>query len=172
MLATAVLAVALSGCAMLEDLLGLGAEGGDLAMPADKPAPAEPEDIAADTMAPQEDGEADRVTPVDAGEIAPVLDLDLPGVTLVTARHGEGPRPVLRWEPVPDAANYLVVLRDGVEAPASWVWRGTNVEVQVGFGDRPGLGGPEVRPGMVWSVLAFDADDAPIAQSDERPIAP
>lgn len=107
-----------------------------------------------------------------ATEVAAALDLGLPGITLLTPAAGEGPRPVLRWEPVPGADSYLVILRDGVEAAASWVWRGSDTQVRVGYVTDPGFGGPELQPGMVWSVLALDDRDLPVAQSGERPIAP
>ena len=116
------------------------------------------------------DAAADAAAP--ATEVAAALDLGLPGITLLTPPAGEGPRPVLRWEPVPDADSYLVILRADVEAAASWVWRGTDTQIRVGFVTDPGLGGPEVQPGMVWSVLALDGEQVPVAQSAERSITP
>jgi hypothetical protein len=106
-------------------------------------------------------GDATRILAAGTGQRRTVTAAEKPGLQV---------QDVLA--PVDDAASYLVALRDGVAAPTSWVWPSTQVRVQVGFGDRPGLGGLEVRPGMVWSVQAFDTDDAPIALSGERPVAP
>lgn len=132
-------------------------------------------DLAASEPALERDAEADvEQEPADeqVTELEPATPLGLPGIELHTPPAGGGPRPVLAWSSVPDATSYLVVLRAGVDAPASWVWRGTATEVQVGLTDLPGLGGPEVEAGMVWSVLALDDDELPVAQSRERPIAP
>jgi hypothetical protein len=105
-------------------------------------------------------------------EGAPRPDLGLPAVTLLTPSTGQGPRPVLEWEPVDTAVTYAVSVYAGAGEPARWSWRGTATSVRVGFVDDPSVGGPNVVAGMTWSVLALDADDEPVAQSNERPLGP
>lgn len=131
------------------------------------PAPGAPRDPDAADGA---DGEADTDAMVD--EAVPAIDLELPGIDLLTSTSGAGPRPELRWDAVDGADSYLVVLRRDLDGPASWAWRGTATAVVVGPVEQPGLGAPQVEDGMTWSVLALDADNVPIAQSQERPIGP
>jgi hypothetical protein len=109
---------------------------------------------------------------VDVAEGSPRPDLGLPPLTLLTPATGEGPRPVLRWEPVEGAATYAVAVYAAAGEPASWSWRGAGTSVRVGFVDDPTVGGPNVVAGMTWSVLALDGDDEPVAQSNERPLGP
>lgn len=173
-----VLGTLLSGCAeafedleaTVRDLLGLGGEEA-VEEVADPPAEDDPEPTP-DPEDGAEEPDEPEAAPSEAEQLPPALELELPEITLLTPGSGEGPRPVLSWEPVPDAATYLVLLRSEPDGPAVWAWRGEDTEIRVGFVEQPGLGGPEVDEGMVWSVLALDADDLPVAQSGERPIAP
>jgi len=174
--AVAVLALAAvaAGCSQLEEVAGQ-ARGllGDEQEVAEKVTPEpqpEPEPAGEEPSAPTPPQEEAPLPAVEEG--APALALDLPGIELLTPTGGGGERPVLSWASVEGTASYLVVLRADPEAPASWLWRGDRTEIQVGFVTDPGLGGPEIRDAMVWSVLAFDADDVPIAQSGQRSIAP
>lgn len=172
------LAVLTGGCSEVEEvaewargLLGDGQEAVDEIAAEPKPEEEpEPEVVEAETAEPEVVEE--EPSEPEAEEGPPAFELDLPGIELLTPMSGEGQRPVLTWDSVDGAASYLVVLRAAPEAPASWLWRGDRTEIRVGFVTDPGLGGPEVRDGMVWSVLAFDADDVPLAQSGQRPIAP
>lgn len=108
----------------------------------------------------------------DAPEGPPRPDLGLPEMVLTTPQAGEGPRPVLTWEPVDGAATYAVTVYAGAGEAARWSWRGQETSVRVGFVEDTTVGGPNVIDGMTWGVLALDSDDEPIAQSNERPLAP
>ena len=131
----------------------------------DPPADATVEEV---EPAADEPDEADEAAA--AGPARP--DLELPGVELTAPASGQGPRPELTWEPVDDAATYAVTLYAGPEAPAVWSWRGEDTSVRVGFVDDATAGGPNVTEGMTWAVIALDADDEPIAQSEQRRIGP
>ena len=133
---------------------------------------------AAETGSHEEDSDAaeeapEHASPVaDAPEGPPRPDLGLPEVVLNTPQAGEGPRPVLTWEPVEGAVTYAVTVYAGAGDAARWSWRGEETSVRVGFVEDTTVGGPNVIDGMTWSVLALDGDDEPIAQSNERPLAP
>jgi hypothetical protein len=95
-------------------------------------------------------------------------------VTLLTPKQGKGIRPVFRWEPVPDAANYLLVVQNK-KGRAYWSWQGTETEVPMGGGEKPtkpGSGGPRVADGYRWIVSAFGAGGELLAISKRRPISP
>ena len=134
----------------------------------DAPADATVEEIEPAADEPDETGEADEAAA--GGPARP--DLDLPEVELTGPTSGQGPRPELTWEPVDAAATYAVTLYAGPEAPAVWSWRGEDTSVRVGFVDDVTAGGPDVTEGMTWAVIALDGNDEPIAQSEQRPIAP
>jgi hypothetical protein len=95
------------------------------------------------------------------------------GIVLLTAEAGGGRRPLLAWDPVPDATRYAVFVYSPSGA-AYWTWWGESTSVHVGGEPRldDGALGPAVTEGMSWAVLAFDADGSPVAVSPRRPIAP
>ncbi|MCC5948039.1 MAG: hypothetical protein JJT89_06240 [Nitriliruptoraceae bacterium] len=168
---------------LLASMLAGCAGWGSLLVDSDVEVATESEEPDATTVEEADDGAVDRADDADvadevdeptadAVEVAPAIDLDLPGIELLTPASGEGPRPELRWAEVDGASSYLVVLRRDADGAASWAWRGTGTSVPVGPVEQPGLGAPEVEAGMSWSVLAFDAADEPVAQSRERSIAP
>jgi hypothetical protein len=97
----------------------------------------------------------------------------VPGMNLLTAESGEGPRPELEWEPVDDAFFYNVVLLDPT-GRGYWGWEGTATAVHVGGEPviKEGLSGPSVIDGMSWQVSAYDSDLKLIALSHQQPIAP
>jgi hypothetical protein len=102
----------------------------------------------------------------------PVID-GLAPVVLLTPASGGGPRPLLEWERVVEAASYLVVVYDG-DGDAFWsaITDATSVY----------LGGPELIPeansaprlagDSTWVVFARDATGRVIAASGRAPIAP
>ncbi len=97
----------------------------------------------------------------------------LDAITINTPVSGGGTRPILAWEPVNGADRYGVYLY----APGGrlyWSWQGREPSVPVG--GRPQLRedalGPSVTEGMTWMVIAYDADQFPIAAGGLRPIDP
>lgn len=170
--ALSVAAFLLVGCSELfAELLGDEEVRGDAEVveePSEAAETGNPEE-APDTAA-EEPEEASTVA--DEPEGPPRPDLGLPEVVLTTPQAGEGPRPLLTWEPVDGAATYAVTVYAGAGEAARWSWRGEETSVRVGFVEDTTVGGPNVIEGMTWGVLALDGDDEPIAQSNERPLDP
>ena len=88
----------------------------------------------------------------------------LDAVTLLTTASGGGTRPILAWEPVAGADRYGVYLY----APSGrlyWSWQGRETSVPVGGVPqlREDAIGPSVIERMTWMVIAYDADQFPIA---------
>lgn len=93
-------------------------------------------------------------------------------VVQTTPVSGGGDRPVLAWEAVDGAGDYVVMVHTSDDAPY-WSWATTETQVRVGLTDRPDTApGPRVGEGMTWVVVARDGDGLPIATSPRRPIAP
>jgi hypothetical protein len=97
----------------------------------------------------------------------------LEGIALLTPTEGGGTRPILEWEGVEGADRYGVYLYDQ-EGKLYWSWQGRETSIPVG--GKPRLGedalGPQVSAGMSWTVIAFDADQAPLAAGGPQVIAP
>lgn len=94
-------------------------------------------------------------------------------VTLLTPTEGGGPRPLMEWESVEGASEYLVVVLDGDGAPY-WAWSGSATSVRLGGGELPDDhgSGPIVESGALWSVSAYDSEGNLLAISGQRSIAP
>ncbi|MFZ8999386.1 MAG: hypothetical protein ACO3D0_13590, partial [Ilumatobacteraceae bacterium] len=93
-------------------------------------------------------------------------------IGLLTPPSGGGDRPVLSWEPIPGAAEYLVVVHDADGAPY-WSTITTATEVPVGgVVLDPGASGPRLAAGYSWVVVASDTDGVVVAASARLPIAP
>lgn len=114
--------------------------------------------------------EAETTTETTIGVAPP--DLQLPAIETTPATAG-GPRPELNWEPVPDAALYLVTVFDPSGAPY-WAWQGETKSVHVGGEPqlRPEAAGPSVIEGMSWEVIALDGDLALLAASERQDLSP
>lgn len=94
--------------------------------------------------------------------------LDLAPISLVTPGSGEGPRPMLRWEPVDGAATYTVLVMDA-GGERWWSWSGSETEVVLGGVDtQSDVGGPVAGDGVTWVVFAFDPDDVLVGVSSRR----
>jgi hypothetical protein len=95
------------------------------------------------------------------------------GMTLTTPTSGGGIRPVLAWDPV-DGADWYGVYLYAPNHKLYWSWQGRESSVPVG--GRPKLNddslGPSAVVGMTWSVIAYDAEDLPVASGGPRPIGP
>lgn len=105
------------------------------------------------------------------GVVAPTIDLQ--SIETSTPASGEGPRPELRWEPVPDAELYLVTVFDPSGAPY-WAWQGETTSVHVGGEPqlRPEAAGPSVIDGMSWEVIAVDGELGLLAESERQELSP
>lgn len=93
-------------------------------------------------------------------------------IVQTTPVSGGGDRPVLAWEAVDGAGDYVVMVHSDDDTPY-WSWATSETQVRVGLTDRPDTApGPRVAEGMTWVVVARDGDGLPIATSPRRPIAP
>lgn len=91
---------------------------------------------------------------------------------LLTAPSGGGDRPLLAWQDVPGATEYLVIVYDEEGAPY-WSTITPSTEVVVGGVEvDPAASGPRVGDGYSWVVFASDADGLLLAASARLPIAP
>lgn len=118
------------------------------------------------TIGDQTDDQTD--TPAEPVRPFPWL-VDLPLLT----EPSDDLRPLLAWAPVDDAVLYSVT----VTAPtgeAYWAWQTDATSVHLGGDPRldDDQSGPSTLPGMTWSVIAFDADDRPVAASVEAVLHP
>lgn len=132
----------------------------------DGPAPGDDEDGAAAV------GSDTDPAPVAVEEGPARMSADVAGIELLTPAAGDGRWPELAWEAVAGAERYSVTVFLGPGEPAYWAWRGSETSVVVGGGATRTGGGPQVQPGMTWSVVALAADGSVVAQSGERPLGP
>lgn len=104
--------------------------------------------------------------------VAP-LDFDIPAIEVTTPTSGEGPRPELSWEPVPETVFYLVTVYTPSGDPY-WAWQGEKTAVHVGGEPQlePDAAGPSVVDGMTWEVVAVGPSDEPLAASGLMEISP
>jgi len=110
-------------------------------------------------------------------EAAPteLADLDsLATITILTPTDGNGPRPLLEWEPVNGAVHYLLTVTPPDDV-AYWAWSGA--ESMVWFGgthEQPpdGVAGPTLFEPMELRVVAVDDADRIIAASQPALINP
>lgn len=134
--------------------------------------PASASDVAAERASSEPSSPA-TVTP------SPVLDdaAFVPGLSdavmvQTTPVSGGGERPMLAWDAVDGARDYVVMVHTDADAPY-WSWATSETQVRLGLTDRPDTApGPRVAEGMTWVVVARDGDGLPIATSPRRPIAP
>ena len=145
-------------------LVGTGCSGDDAPSTADTGSGAAA--AASPTAAP-------LVTAEPASDGAPlVAGLGDAPIVQTTPTSGGGDRPVLAWEAVDGAADYVVMVHDADDSPY-WAWTTEDTSVRVGLTDRPDAApGPRVTDGMTWVVVARDAGGIPVASSPRRPIAP
>lgn len=104
--------------------------------------------------------------------VAP-LDFDIPAIEVATSTSGEGPRPELAWEPIPDTVFYLVTVYTPSGDPY-WAWQGERTAVHVGGEPQlePDAAGPSVVDGMTWEVVAVGPSDELLADSGRMEISP
>ena len=145
------------------------------------PPPTEPEQVLPTELptsepTPVEEAAAtptEEAPPAEAEPAQPEYLSFLDPVALLTPTSGGGTRPILAWEPVPGADRYGVYLY----APSGrlyWSWQGRETSVPVGGLPqlREDAIGPSVVDGMTWTVIAYDADQFPLAAGGPRAIGP
>lgn len=98
----------------------------------------------------------------------------VPAIELLTPASGAGERPLLEWAAVEGAARYSLIVQSSDGQPY-WAWSGRQTSVYLGgTHSLPSAeaAGPTLQPGMVWAVLAFDAQQQIIAASLLQSISP
>ncbi len=148
----------------------------DSAGPVEADTPASSNDGTENSDSSEEAGEdPDDVDATDVVEVADEPALPMAnGVEMVqlTDKSGGGPRPMLAWEPVAEAASYTVVVYDADGAPW-WSWAGTDTEVVIGGVETDTeIGGPRAVEGARWTVMAFDTEGNLVGASPKRSIQP
>jgi len=132
---------------------------------------------AGSTTAPAGDAATATTEPAPATTTTTVVEAPaITGAAVIeqtTPTSGEGPRPLLAWEPVEGTATYTVVVYTGTGAP---YWSSVTDEPGIYVGGPlqipAGRTGPNVSDGYTWVVYADDADGNLLAVSPQRPIAP
>lgn len=129
-----------------------------------------PQDVPA-TTAGQGDAAVTTVAAAPESTDPFVPGFDTETITQLTPTSGAGLRPLLEWEPVSGAARYSVIVFNPDGSPW-WSWGGDGTEVILGgvSTDAP-IGGPVAKDGVTWVVFAFDADEALIGVSPQRPVS-
>jgi hypothetical protein len=135
-----------------------------------QPDSAEPDSAGAD---PAEPNPTESTELPDASS-EPILAVpDAATIVQITPTSGGGTRPLLAWEPVDGAAEYLVIVFAD-DAQPYWSTITDQTETHIGGAQAipEGVDGPQVADGYSWAVYADDETGAPIASSALRPIAP
>jgi hypothetical protein len=100
------------------------------------------------------------------------------GAAHMSTKSTGGATPTFSWQPVPNAAMYVVILSGGAPAHLPYAWSGTATSVQYGDTSLSGLAGSETEAwpipldasGYTWSVLALDGDKHVIGVGLRLPI--
>lgn len=95
-------------------------------------------------------------------------------IKLLTDTRGAGAKPLFKWQTVPEAARYELIVYDQAGAPY-WAWDGTQTQIYLGGTEsQPSAdsAGPSLDAGYSWTVVAFDGNDKVIASSATRSISP
>lgn len=124
---------------------------------------AAPESTDSESTTPSDTAQADTILAVPGAEV----------ITQLTATSGGGARPLLEWEPVDGATEYVVIVFDA-DAQPYWSTITDRTATHVGGAEAlpEGTDGPEIADGYSWAVYADDDSGTPIASSPSRPIAP
>lgn len=153
--------------AALVTLSACGSDGGS-GSPASSPAAVAAATVATDAAAsPEPVDVASDATDVPVATEAAADDTVVVTVAggAVDATSTGGDLPTLTWSAVAGAALYSVVVTDADGQPF-WGWQGAETTVTVG----EGAPDPVVSPDMTWSIVALDADGAPLVESGPLPI--
>jgi hypothetical protein len=118
-----------------------------------------------------ETSEPDVEAPILPGE--PLVD-GIPQVTLLGPGSADADEyPLFRWEAVPGAGLYQLVVSDS--SGPIWAWEGLELEVRLGaVDDKPptDYGGPSLVGASCWSVTALNDARHVVAASELVPVSP
>ena len=95
-------------------------------------------------------------------------------IVLLTPATGNGPKPLLTWEPVVGASTYDVIVNT-LDGGPYWAWRGATSEVWIGGHETepdPDTEGPVLVEPMLLTVVATDDSGIPLAGIGPVEIAP
>lgn len=95
-------------------------------------------------------------------------------IVLLTPATGNGPKPLLTWEPVVGASTYDVIVNT-LDGGPYWAWRGATSEVWLGGHEPepdPDTEGPVLVEPMLLTVVATDDSGIPLAGIGPVEIAP
>lgn len=82
-----------------------------------------------------------------------------------------GPRPLLSWQPVNEAARYELTVLSSAGEPY-WSWTGPESEIYLGGMENPEAIGAWVFEELSWVVTARDVDGNTLALSDRVALQP
>jgi hypothetical protein len=151
-------------------------DAGDPATDSDPPVSDDPAPTTDGDVAVGDEGDVDQGSDTGEGEAAASGSSSvfpwLPEIVVLT-EPSDDPRPLLEWEPVEGAVEYSVT----VSAPDGrpyWAWRTEGTSVHLGGDPRldDDQSGPSTVSGMTVSVIAFDAEQRPLAASVEAILRP
>ncbi len=116
--------------------------------------------------------------PVDAAPELPAGELDgvagVSPISVTTPVTGNGAKPLLAWEPVDGAVDYVVILQTA-DGNGYWAWTGADNQVWLGGSETepaPDTEGPILFEPMLLSVYASSADGTAVGASETIEIAP
>ncbi|MEE9417460.1 MAG: hypothetical protein V3V01_19420 [Acidimicrobiales bacterium] len=132
-----------------------------------EPSVVEPSSDASVPTTASEDGASQSATTT-APELGPIVNV-LP--VLETNATEAGPRPLLSWQVVSDAASYELTVLNADGNPY-WSWSGPEPGVFLGGMENPDAIGAWVFEELTWVVTARDADGATLALSDRATLNP
>ena len=99
---------------------------------------------------------------------------NIANIKLLTDTQGVGEKPLLKWDSVANAGYYQLVVFDEAGKPY-WAWEGSTTQIYLGGTDvQPpeNSSGPFISNGYSWAVVAYNAENQPIASSAVRQISP
>lgn len=112
--------------------------------------------------------------PATTRPLTPFAEVADASIELRVPATGNGPKPLLRWEPVPGAVAYHVIVNT-LDGGPYWGWRGAASQVWLGGSPTEPAAdteGPMLVGPMLLTVVATGADGLPVAGLGPVEIAP
>lgn len=151
---------------LVASLIALSACGGSTAEPGESAEPTAPSTTSPVAAAATDAAEATTSSaPTQADQWADVF----PEIELDPTEPG--PRPVLSWAPVEDAALYQLTVLDSDSVPY-WAWSGTDTSVPLGGMENPDAIGAWVFEELSWMVVARSSEGDPLGMSRRATLQP